>query len=78
MSSWLPFKEDELRAAHALAIEQQFDHVVRRRSAIDVVADEHHRVAAHGLDRVEHHAQLIGASVDVADSEQAAGCGSLM
>jgi hypothetical protein len=65
-------QKDKLGAAQALAVEQKFDDVVCRRSAVNIVADEHHCVAAHGLDRAKHHTQLIGASVNIADCEQAA------
>ena len=48
---------------------------MRRRPAIDVVADENHRIAVRpGAIALRITRQLVGASVDIADREEPAVC----
>src|SRR5208337_3142331 len=65
----IALQEHAFRIA-AFQFQRELDNVARRRAAIDVVADEYHRVARGRRDRLENRAQFIGASVDIADREQ--------
>src|SRR5262249_54560376 len=58
-----------------LQTQGQIDDIAGGWSPIDIVADEDDLVAGAGRDGLEDCAELIGASVDVADCEQTSGLG---
>src|SRR5690242_4772372 len=50
-------------------LQQQFDHIPRRRAAIDIITHEHHGIIGSGVDIFKQCAQLIRTTMDVADRE---------
>ena len=53
----------------AAEFEENFDDISRGRSAIDVVAHEHHCIAACRGDCAEHRREFVDTAMDIADCE---------
>src|SRR5262245_46286460 len=66
-------QEHGLAATRISQLDEAIDHVARARSAVDVVTEKHDRVGGSRRDRLEHHRQLVGTTVDVADGDEPAG-----
>ena len=69
MSSWLPLRKTTSAGA-LLELQQQIDDLARGGAAIDVVADENHRVAEDGRDCLEHHGEFVDTAVNIADRKE--------